>query len=123
MKIEHFAIDVPDAEAFKKWWCENLGMHVSKANPGFILDEEGRTGLEIYRTDCTEKAPDYPAMHPMTLHVAFLADDVDAVVAKLVAAGAKLEELVHKPGFDMAMLCDPWGVCIQFCHRANPIFD
>ena len=37
MKIEHVAIDVPDAEAFKAWWCKNLGMRVS-SNPGFLMD-------------------------------------------------------------------------------------
>lgn len=122
MKIEHVAIDVPDAEAFKKWWCENLGMRTSPANPGFLVDDSGTGCLEIYRTGCTDAAPDYKAMHPMTLHVAFDVEDVDGVVAKLVAAGATLEELVHKPGFDMAMLRDPWGICVQLCHRAKSIY-
>ena len=43
MKLEHVAIDVPDAEAFKAWWCKNLGMRVS-SNPGFIMDDSGTIG-------------------------------------------------------------------------------
>ena len=122
MRLEHFAIDVPDAEAFKDWWCEHLGMRRSPANPGFLLDDSGEAALEIYRTGETPAAPDYPAIHPMTLHIAFLADDVDATVARLEKAGAKCVELVHKPGFDMAILRDPWGVAIQLCRREKPIF-
>ncbi len=122
MQIEHFAIDVPDAEAFKDWWCENLGLRRSPVNPGFLVDDTGKNCLEIYRTGETAAAPDYKAMNSMTLHVAFLADDVDAVVARLEKAGATTEQLVHKPGFDMAIVRDPWGVAIQFCHRANSIF-
>ena len=122
MKLEHFAIDVPDAEAFKAWWCKNLGMRVS-TNPGFIMDDSGTVGLEIYRTGETAAAPDYKAMNSMTLHVAFVSDDVEADVKRLVEAGATLEQLkVDNPAFHMAILRDPWGVAIQLCRRANTIF-
>ena len=57
----------------------------------------------------------------MTLHIAFLSEDVDADAARLVAAGATLLETVHKPGFDMAMLRDPFGLAIQFVTRGTPI--
>lgn len=122
MKLEHFAIDVPDAEAFKAWWCENLGMRVSD-NPGFIMDDSGQAGLEIYRTGETPSAPDYKAMNSMTLHVAFASDDVKADVDRLVAAGATLEQLkLDNPAFHMAILRDPWGVAIQLCRREKTIF-
>ena len=37
------------------------------------------------------------------------------------AAGATLLETVHKPGFDMVMLRDPFGMAIQFVKRGTPI--
>ena len=57
----------------------------------------------------------------MTFHIAFLSEDVDADVARLEAAGAERVELVHKPGFDMAILRDPQGIAVQLVKRANPI--
>ena len=62
-------------------------------------------------------------MNSMTLHVAFASDDVKADVDRLVAAGAKVEQLkLDNPDFQMAIVRDPWGVAIQFCRRKNSIF-
>ena len=122
MKLEHIAIDVPDPEAYKAWWCENLGMRLS-SNPGFIMDDSGESGLEIYRTGETPCAPDYAKMNSTTFHVAFVSDDVKADVDRLVAAGATLEQLkLDSPAFHMAILRDPWGVAIQLCRREKTIF-
>lgn len=122
MKLEHVAIDVPDPEAFKAWWCENLGFRVSP-NPGFIMDDSGESGLEVYRTGETPAAPDYASMNAMTLHVALVSRDVKGDVDRLVAAGAKLEQLkLDNPDFHMAILRDPWGVAIQLCDRKASIF-
>ena len=121
MRLEHFAIDVADPAAFKAWWTTNLGMRVSPANDAFVTDDSGTFVLEVYRTDKTPSAPDYHAIDPMTLHIAFYSDDVDADVARLVAAGAEKVELVHKPGFDMAILRDPQGVAIQLVKRSASI--
>lgn len=122
MKLEHVAIDVADPEAFKAWWCKNLGFRIS-SNPGFIMDDTGVMGLEVYRTGETPAAPDYAAMNAMTFHVAFVSDDVKADVDRLVAAGAKVEQLkLDSPAFHMAILRDPWGVAIQLCRREKTIF-
>lgn len=122
MKLEHVAIDVSDPGAFKAWWCENLGFRVS-SNPGFIMDDTGVMGLEVYRTGETPVAPDYKSMNSMTFHVAFVSDDVKADVDRLVAAGATLEQLkLDNPAFHMAILRDPWGVAVQLCRREKSIF-
>ncbi len=121
MRLEHFAIDIADPAAFKAWWSANLGLRVSPANDAFLVDDSGTFVIEVYRTDKTPSAPDYRAIDPMTLHIAFLSDDVDADVARLVAAGAEQVELVHKPGFDMAILRDPQGVSIQLVKRAAAV--
>ena len=123
MKLEHFAVDVPDAPAFVKWWCDNLGFRVSAVGPGFILDDTGVMGIEVYRTGETPAAPDYKAMNAMTFHIALVSEDVQADVDRLVKAGATLEQLkVENPAFHMALLRDPWGVTIQLCKRTKSIF-
>lgn len=123
MKLEHVAIDVPDSEAFISWWCEHLGFRRSAPGSAFIIDDSGTVGLEVYRTGETPAAPDYRAMNAMTLHVAFVSDDVKSDAERLVDAGATLEQMtLENPAFNMAILRDPWGVPIQLCKRAQSIF-
>lgn len=123
MKLEHVAFDVADPEKLIAWWCENLGFRRSAPGSAFIIDDSGTMGLEIYRTGETPAAPDYTAMNSMTLHIAFVSEDVKADVDRLVAAGATLETLkVDNPAFHMAILRDPWGVPIQLCKREHTIF-
>jgi len=123
MKFEHVAIDVSDPEAFIAWWCENLGFRRSAPGSAFILDDSGTMGLEVYRTGETESAPDYAAMNAMTFHIAFVSADVKADVDRLVAAGARVEQLkLDNPSFHMAIVRDPWGVAVQFCRREKSIF-
>ena len=121
MRLEHIAIDVADPTAFKEWWVRHLGMRPSTACDAFITDDSGTFTLEVYRTGNTPSAPDYRALDPMTFHIAFLSEDLDADVARLEAAGAERVEVVHKPGFDMAILRDPQGVAVQLIKRATPI--
>ena len=121
MRLEHIAIDVQDPAAFKEWWCRNLGMRVSAANDIFITDDSGMMAIEVYRAASLSSAPDYRAIDPLTLHIAFYSDDVDSDLARLLAAGAEQVELVHKPGFDMAMLRDPQGIPFQLIKRAAAI--
>jgi len=123
MKLEHFAVDVPDAEAFIAWWCENLGLRRSAPGSAFILDDSGVMGIEVYRTGETPAAPDYKSMNSMTFHIAFESRDVKADVDRLVGAGATLEQLkTENPAFHMAILRDPWGVAIQLCRREKSIY-
>ena len=121
MRLEHIAVDVADPDAFKEWWIRHLGMRPSAVGDAFLTDDSGTFTLEVYRTGNTPSAPDYRALDPMTFHIAFLSEDVDADVARLEAAGAERVELVHKPGFDMAILRDPQGIAVQLVKRANPI--
>ena len=121
MRLEHIAIDVADPVAFREWWGRHLGMRTSAAGEAFITDDSGTFTLEVYRTGNTPSAPNYRALDTMTFHIAFLSDDVDADVARLEAAGAERVEVVHKPGFDMAILRDPQGVAIQLVKRATAV--
>ena len=124
--IEHFALDVANPDATAAWWCENLGFTVTKkkddaAHTIFIVDASGRMALEVYRAQTQPVAPDYAAMDPLTLHFGFTSKDVDADIERLTKAGATL--IVHEkaPGFDGAMMKDPFGIAIQFVKREQSV--
>ncbi len=126
MKVEHVALDVADPVAFCDWWVKNLGFTVTLSNPGpgfchFIVDETGKFAFEVYRAAGIDAAPDYSKQNPLTMHIAFLSDDVDADVERLAKAGATTLEVVHKDGFDMALMRDPFGVAIQFVKRGKSV--
>jgi catechol 2,3-dioxygenase-like lactoylglutathione lyase family enzyme len=127
MKIEHVAINVPDPLATARWYVDHLGLTVVRrfmeAPWGhFLADDGGRVMLELYGN---EKAPmhDFGGNHPAMLHFAFVSKDVDADVKRLVAAGATLVGSIDRPssGDVLAMLRDPWGICLQLVKRAQPM--
>ena len=127
IRLEHVAINVEDPAAMAKWYCENLGMKIirkgpSPANMRFISDAGGNMMLELYNNP-PDAVPDYPSMDPLSLHIAFMVDDVKAICDKLVAAGATVAGDVNitPAGDEIAMLRDPWGVPIQFLKRAEPM--
>ena len=129
MNIEHFALNVPDPASLARWYVEHLGMrivrHLDEAPfTHFIADESGRTVIEIYQ-HTKALIPDYFAMDPLVLHIAFVADDVKATVQRLQQAGAALAgEITTTPaGDEMAFLHDPWGVVIQLVRRARPLLE
>jgi catechol 2,3-dioxygenase-like lactoylglutathione lyase family enzyme len=127
MNIEHIAFNVPDPVAAAEWYGRHLGMRVVRSVEGsphtrFLADEAGRVVLEFYRQ---EKAPvpDYFAIDPMVLHIAFTADDIREARQRVLAAGASaVGEVAPQPnGDDLAMLRDPWGVAVQLVKRGRPL--
>lgn len=126
MKLEHVALLVRDPVAVAGWYREHLGMRVVREGdpPGqarFLADDQGTSVLEIYAG--TLPVPDYRAMDPALLHVAFATDDVEATRDRLVAAGAStVGEVVVTPAGDrFAMLRDPWGLPLQLACRARAL--
>ena len=125
MKIEHVAFQVDDPVAVSRWYVAHLGLTVKRAQTAspfgqFLADDGDAVMLEFYNNPIAP-VPDYRAIHPVVLHVAFSAGDVAATRARLLAAGATAEgEVVRtESGDDMAMLRDPWGLAIQFVRRAQ----
>ena len=125
MKFEHLALNVPDSRAMAQWYADHLKLKIIRSADEapygrFLADDTGRPVLELY-SNPSPPYPDYASMHPLTLHVAFVATDTKATAKALEKAGAKLVSLNDLPdGTVMGMLRDPWGVCIQFCQRATP---
>lgn len=127
VKIEHTAYQVDDPVAFAHWYVTHLGLTVARAQAAspfghFLADDGGAVMLEVYR-NADLLVPDYRAMNPLLHHLAFRADDVPAVRARLLAAGATSEgDVQHTDSGDVvAMLRDPWGLPIQLVSRAVPM--
>lgn len=129
MKIEHLALNVPDPLAMARWYVDHLGFTVKRrfleAPWGhFLADDSGTVMLELYGNS---KAPalDLPNVAPPALHLAFVSQDVAADIQRLTAAGATL---VSGPetasnGDGLAMLRDPWGVCLQLVKRSQSMIS
>src|SRR2546422_7682239 len=126
MHIEHIALNIPDPPAMAAWYTRHLHMRVARHIGGptqthFLADQAGRTTLELY---CQTKAPvpDYAAMDPMVLHIAFVVEDVKSERQRLLAAGASAvgDVATAESGDQLAMLRDPWGVAVQLVKRAQP---
>jgi len=127
MKIEHAAWQVQDPAAAAAWYVEHLGMHVVReggppAHASFLADASSSVLVEIYNNPKVD-VPDYRAMDPLHLHLAFVSADVPGDRARLLAAGATaVGEVETTPAGDvLAMLRDPWGFAIQLADRSEPM--
>lgn len=128
MKIEHLALNVADPEGMAGWYCRHLGFVVARKSSGpslahFLRDPQSGVMLEIYLNPA-DQVPDYAGMDPLLLHLAFASDDLTGDCAALVEAGATLvSDQTLADGSRVAMLRDPWNLCIQLCQRAEGYFS
>ncbi|MGL1957272.1 MAG: VOC family protein [Colwellia sp.] len=128
MKIEHFAFNVSDPIAISAWYCEHLSFTVKHKftqapHTHFLADCTGQVMIEIYNNP-TDQVPDYHSMDPLIVHLAFVSEDPDADAEKLVAAGAKVVDVVKlNDGSHLKILKDPWGFAIQLCKRGTPMLN
>lgn len=127
MKVEHVAINVPDALAMARWYVEHLGLTVKRRTVDepwahFMADDSDTFMFEIY-TNKNVTIPDYPSGDPSNLHLAFSSDDPAADAVRLKLAGASMVGDVETMGNGdvMAMLRDPWGVPVQLIKRQSPM--
>jgi catechol 2,3-dioxygenase-like lactoylglutathione lyase family enzyme len=126
LNVEHFACNVSDPVAMAAWYTANLGMKVVRSVEApphihFLADANLRVVMEIYN-NAGDPIPDYKAMHPLRFHLAFAAEDPQAVKGALVAAGATfVDESTLADGSRLVMLRDPWGLPLQLVKRAKPL--
>jgi glyoxylase I family protein len=127
MKIEHVALNVPDPVAMARWYVEHLKFEVKRRFMDrpyghFLADSSGSVMLELYGNPDVPSL-DHPSVAPPALHFAFVSKDVEGDVRRLVSAGAKLVSgpEVASNGDQLAMLRDPWGVCVQLVKRSQPM--
>ncbi|GAA1727865.1 VOC family protein [Brachybacterium phenoliresistens] len=110
-------ICVPDSRAAVRWYCDVLGAQVS-VDP--IVMDDGRVGhvelsvggARLMMSDAFEEAgvapPDPHRGAAVSLHLDV--EDVDAVVARAAAAGARVDRAPEDtPHGRLAVLRDPSG--------------
>lgn len=121
-------IDVPDVQRAAAFYCDAFGLARGRQlGPGamellgaqapiYLLEKAAGTGSSGPGT----QARSYER-HWSPVHLDFVVDDIDAAVARAVAAGAKVEQPVRVSSWGkLAMLADPFGhgVClVQFVGR------
>ncbi|TFV57212.1 VOC family protein [Mycobacterium sp. PS03-16] len=113
MTVEMITIDCDDPDALSAWWADAIGGEVNALAPGEFVVVMLESGLRLG----FQKVPDVtPGKN--RIHVDFAAADVEAEVARLVAAGAA-ETGRHSfgPDFSWVVLADPAGNA--FCIAAT----
>lgn len=127
MRLEHIAVQVADPVKMADWYVRHLGCSVARSGgePGFVRflkDGSGSSMIEIY-SNTAAPVPDYAAMNPSLLHVAFSSGDLAADRQRLLEAGATIaQDLTTTPAGDqLLMLRDPWGLALQLVKRADPM--
>ena len=125
MKLEHFALQVPDPVAMADWYVKHLGCTIARAggepsHGRFLI--VGGVLFEIYRNP-KAAVPDYSTIDPLLLHLAFSSANLKADRDRLVKAGARIvEDIATTPaGDEIMMLRDPWNIPLQFVKRAEPM--
>jgi glyoxylase I family protein len=123
MRLEHTALQVPDPAAMADWYVNHLGCTIARAGkpPGcarFLA--AGPVLIEIYRNPDI-LVPNYAALHPLQLHLAFVSENLKADRDRLVEAGAKIAEdySTNALGDELLMLRDPWGIGLQLVKRGS----
>lgn len=129
MRIEHFALQVPEPVAAAAWYVRHLGFQVRRSGGApafthFLADASGSVLFEIYNNP-TVTAPDYRAMNPLLVHLAFESDALEADRDRLVAAGATVVDDVATiaTGDRILMMRDPWGLAIQLVTRKQRMLE
>ena len=125
MRLEHCALQVPDPVPMADWYVKHLGCTVARSGGApnharFI--QAGPVLIEIYQST-SAPTPDYHAMHPAQLHLAFVSENLKADRDRLVGAGAKIVDdyFTNPAGDELLMLRDPWGIGLQLVKRATPM--
>jgi hypothetical protein len=125
MKLEHFALQVPDPVAMADWYVTHLGCSIARSGGeplhGRFLTV-GSVLFEIYRNPKTP-VPDYSTVDPLLVHLAFTSQNLPFDRDRLVKAGARIvDNIATTPsGDEIMMLRDPWNIPIQFVKRAEPM--
>ena len=125
MKLEHFALQVPDPIAMADWYVKHLGAKVARSGGAPVHGRFLTVGgvlFEIYNNPAVS-VPDYHAIPPLHLHLAFSSENLAVDRDRLVKAGARVvEDVSTTPGGDqIMMLRDPWNLPIQFVKRKEPM--
>ncbi len=109
-------LDVPDLAAAETFYTEAFGLRIGRRlGPEAVELLGGPTPLYLLHNDAGSAATkdgdvrDYER-HWTPLHLDWVVDDIDAALARAVAAGATLEQSVRERRWGrIAVLADPFG--------------
>jgi len=127
LRFEHLALNVADPQSAANWYVENLGMKVVRHSgapsfTNFVADDEKHMMIEL---SANTAAPilDLSKFNTVSLHFAFVVDDVRSLRTGLIEAGATLAEEIRETnaGDQVLVLRDPWGFPIQFIKRTEAL--
>lgn len=123
MRLEHVAFLVHDPAEVAAWYEAHLGMKVVRRAGApmfahFLADDSGLSLLEFYQHP-TIAVPAYADVDPWIHHIAFAVTEIEATLARLVAAGGTaIGDPLSNPAGDVAVFVrDPWGVALQLVKR------
>ena len=146
--LAHTAICVPDVEAAVAWYRSALGLTV--LSPPYLIEGEAITRdmgellpsrpvavkaailgvgpddhvLEVieYPNEPSGDRPPHPVDQTGITHVGLLCDDVAAIRADVVAAGAVplVESVASVAGVRTTWIRDPWGVTFILVEKTDP---
>ena len=101
--------DTTDPEPLATWWAEQTGASIAQNyGGGFVVVQGGTLPLPL----AFQKVPD-PTPGKNRLHLDLTAEDLDAEVDRLVAAGASVVGRRGDESFHWVTLADPQGN--EFC--------
>ena len=120
-------IDVDDLDRATAFYCHGLGLQVGRhfgdwlelvggTSPIYLLPKDSGSAI----SPASSETRDY-ARHWTPVHLDFIVEDIDAAVARALAAGAGLEQPVSTSAWGrLAVMADPFGhgFCfVQFSGR------
>lgn len=136
MFLDHVGLSVADLDAQTKWYSEALDL--TTTTPFEIAPIQlrgvflvGQNGLAIELLQREGSHAGFQAANPAEAlltqgygHICFRATDVDALHAKLLAAGASermAPQQSPEPGVRMSFVADPEGNLIELLDRKGPV--
>lgn len=125
--IEHVALNVKDSRVQSAWFTQHLNMNIVREGKApsygmFISDVTNSMMFELYQNE-EHPVLDFATLSSMSLHIAFHVEDVTQAKRTLTLFGATVDDDVTTTpaGDEVLMLRSPWGVPLQFVHRAQPM--
>lgn len=136
MFLDHVGLSVADLDAQTQWYLKALGLRES--TPFAIAPIElrgvflvGQNGLAIELLERTGSHPGLQAANPAEAlltqgygHICLRIEDVDAMHAQLLAAGASermAPQQSPEPGVRMSFVADPEGNLIELLDRKGHV--
>jgi uncharacterized glyoxalase superfamily protein PhnB len=120
-------LNVADPQSVANWYVENLGMKVVRQSgppsfTHFVADDGTHMMIEL-STNTTAPILDLSKFNTVSLHFAFVVEDVRSLRTGLIEAGATLAEEIRETnaGDQVLVLRDPWGFPIQFIKRTEAL--